>query len=185
VSAPSTPLPLTFCRPSLEFRAAFEAWRADWRDGDPNYDAYRWIFARAWNDFDWYVTLCHHLRREGHPPELAVPLDAHWAFCGEALVGELYLFYEPVNGDNHIGYKVRPSYRRRGIATALLQYGLERMREYGIPIARLTCRDTNLASAAVIERAGGVRLEDSRSSEGHLIRRYAVPASPASTDDPP
>ena len=165
---------LEFRRPALTDRAAFADWIADWQ-GDA-YEVYDWIFARAWTDFDWYVASCERMRRNGGcPPELTVPLDAQWAFANETLVGELYLFYEPLVGDNHIGYKVRPSYRRKGIATALLSHGLDQLHERGIAIARLSCRDTNLASAAVIERAGGTRVEDKRGTEGQINRRYSIP----------
>jgi len=158
-------------RPALTDAAAFADWIADWQ-GDPYYD---WIFARAWTDFDWYVATCDRVRTDGFPPELTVPLDAQWAFANQTLVAELYLFYEPLVGDNHIGYKVRPSYRRQGIATALLHHGLNQLLERGIAIARLTCRHTNLASAAVIERAGGTRLKDKRGTHGQLNRRCTIP----------
>jgi predicted acetyltransferase len=164
---------IDFRQPALDYRAAFAEWLEDWQ-GD-EYDAYRWIFRRAWTDFDWYVALCERMRTEGCRPELTVPLEAHWAFAGDAMVGELYVFYEPMSGENHIGYKVRPSWRRQGIAQALLRNGLERLRERGIELARLTCRDTNAASAAVIERAGGTRIDDRTQSDGHVLRRYLVP----------
>jgi predicted acetyltransferase len=171
-SIPHMHVKLDFHRPAVEHRAAFAEWIADWK-GDA-YDPYRWIFARAWTDFDCYLALCKRMQTEGCPPELTVPLDAYWAFDGETMVGELYVFYEPMGGDNHIGYKVRPSARRTGVGSALLHYGLERLRERGISVAYLTCRDTNAASAALIERAGGTRLEDKRGPEGHMIRRYRV-----------
>ena len=173
---------LEFRRPAPTDRAAFEDWIADWHEDA--YDAYRWIFARAWTDFDWYVATCERMRTDGCPPELTVPLDVQWAFEQQTLVGELYLFYEPLAGNNHIGYKVRPSHRRKGIATALLLHGLDRLREYGIAIARLTCRDTNLASAAVIERAGGTRLDDKRGAEGHRTRRFTIPTDRDSVSPP-
>jgi predicted acetyltransferase len=68
-----------------------------------------------------------------------------------------------------------PSYRRKGIATALLHQGLAELREHGVATARITCRDTNLASATVIERAGARRLENKHGIEGHLKRRYTIP----------
>lgn len=165
-------LALDFRRPALTDRRAFAHWLTDWRR--EGLAAYRWIFVRAWSDFDWYVALCEQARTAGCPPELTVPLDVHWAFADETLVGELYVFLEPMNGENHIGYKVRPSYRRRGIASALLRYGLDFLRERGVSAARLTCGEANVASAAVIERAGGTRLTD-RHGVGGILRRYVVP----------
>ena len=164
---------LTFIEPARAHRLAFENWLTEWKD-DP-YDPYRWIFERAWRDFDWYVDLCDRMRTEGCPPLLSVPLDVRWAFVRDELVGELYLFYEPMDAENHIGYKVRPSFRRLGVGTALLRYGLERLKERGIKVARLTCADTNVGSIALLTRAGGKRLEDRCGREGQLIRRYSVP----------
>ena len=86
------------------------------------YDAYRGIFSLAWTDFAGYVALCARLRHVSELLRLTVPLDAYFAFAGDALAGELYLFYEPMGGDNHIGYKVRPSLRRRGIASAMTRW---------------------------------------------------------------
>jgi predicted acetyltransferase len=166
-----TPPRLTYVRPSLEYKAAFQDWLDDWR-GD-QYDPYRWIFTRAWDDFEWYVELCERVRTEGQPPELTVPLDVHWAFDGDSLVGELYVFFIPLNRDNHIGYKVRPSVRRRGIATALLKHGLEILREQGITEARLACNDANIGSAAVIESCGGRRLAD-KELVNATFRRYII-----------
>jgi predicted acetyltransferase len=166
------PIDLTFDRPELRFHNEFRDWLADWSGDD--YDPYGWIFKRAWLDFPWYVTLCEELRRSGHPPELAVPLDARWAFHAGELVGELYLFYTPMRGDNHIGYKVRPSARRRGVARELLNYGLQALRDEGILEARLTCDSENVASSALIESAGGKRLSDLGQSNGKISRRYAI-----------
>ncbi len=75
----------------------------------------------------------------------------------------------------HIGYGVRPAFRRRGVATALLATGLRVLHAQGTGSALLTCDDTNVGSATVIERAGGV-LEDVRTDpDGNRKRRYWVP----------
>ena len=163
---------LRFARPSLEYADAFGDWVEDWR-GDA-YEAYPGTFAIAWSDFAGYVALCKRMRFAAIPP-FDVPLDAFWAFEGTSLVGELYVFYEPMDHDNNIGYKVRPSHRGRGIATALTKHGIELLRERGCTVARLTCNGENLASAAVIERCGGRRGEDRGKPNGTVLRRYVIP----------
>ena len=61
----------------------------------------------------------------------------------------------------HIGYVVRPSVRRRGLASAALTGMLAVCRERGIDPVLITCDVENTGSRRVIERAGG-RYEDTR-----------------------
>ena len=80
----------------------------------------------------------------------------------------------------HIGYAVRPAWRRRGVATRILRLSLDHLREVaGADQALVTCDEGNLASAATIERCGGV-LEDvvAGPDGGADRRRYWVPVPP-------
>lgn len=75
----------------------------------------------------------------------------------------------------HIGYAVRPDFRRRGYATAMLSLSVRRLGQLGVPEVLVTCDQDNLGSAVVIERCGGV-LEDIRPiAEGvPAKRRYWI-----------
>lgn len=90
----------------------------------------------------------------------------------------------------HIGYGVRPAYRRRGYATQILRQSLAICSGLGIDQALVTCDDDNEGSIRVIERCCGVlqnRVHEvstrstgssgsAVSSEGPgLKRRYWVP----------
>jgi len=59
----------------------------------------------------------------------------------------------------HVGYTVVPWKRRRGHATAALRAVLPLVRELGLPHIEVTTDTDNLASQAVIARAGGVLVE--------------------------
>lgn len=82
----------------------------------------------------------------------------------------------------HIGYGVRPRFRRQGVATALLRHGLADLAERGVEQALVTCDDGNEGSAATIERCGGVLEEvldvpmPEHFPSGRL-RRYWVPTA--------
>jgi predicted acetyltransferase len=56
----------------------------------------------------------------------------------------------------HIGYAVRPAYRRRGYATALLRHGVRVAHELGIERALVTCDVGNEASERAILTCSGV-----------------------------
>jgi predicted acetyltransferase len=56
----------------------------------------------------------------------------------------------------HIGYVVRPAFRRHGYATQMLRQSLPIARTVGLKRVLVTCDDTNIGSARVIERCGGI-----------------------------
>ena len=77
----------------------------------------------------------------------------------------------------HIGYGVRPAWRRRGYATEILRQSLVILRSYGVEHVLVTCDDANLGSAAVIEACGGVLeriVPGEESDDGVPFRRYWI-----------
>ncbi len=56
----------------------------------------------------------------------------------------------------HIGYGVRPAFRRRGYATDILRRAVRLAHQEGVGPILVVCDDDNVASATVIERCGGV-----------------------------
>jgi predicted acetyltransferase len=58
----------------------------------------------------------------------------------------------------HIGYAIRPSFRRRGFGTHLLGLAIPTARAAGLGGLLLTCLDTNIASIKIIEANGGKRI---------------------------
>ena len=112
------------------------------------------------------------------PPDV-LPCEDFWLFAGDVWVGlltlRLQINQQFLRSGGHIGYIIRPSWRRRGYATAILRLGLEQARARGLPRVLLTCAETNIASRKVIEANGG-RLEnvlvvDERSAP---VRRYWI-----------
>lgn len=77
------------------------------------------------------------------------------------------------NYAGHIGYGVRPKFRRQGIATEILKQSLEIIRDIGVSDILMTCDDDNLGSAKVIEFHGGV-LENRVDFHGVIKRRYWI-----------
>lgn len=116
--------------------------------------------------------------------DVTVPPRQGWVHCafwwlveGDEYLGAIALRYELndflLRAGGHIGYGIRPSARRRGLASWALGEMLVRAREHGLDRVLITCDETNAGSRRTIEGAGGV-LEDVRETELGLTRRYWV-----------
>ncbi|MFF1418206.1 GNAT family N-acetyltransferase [Streptomyces sp. NPDC058280] len=96
---------------------------------------------------------------------------------GETYLGAIDLrhYLNPflLEGGGHIGYSIRPSARRSGLATWALGAVLPTTPALGLDRVLLTCDDGNVGSARTIESNGGV-LEDVRNTEIGVKRRYWI-----------
>jgi predicted acetyltransferase len=93
---------------------------------------------------------------------------------------ELNDFLAEVGG--HIGYAVRPAFRRRGHATDILRQALLVAWAVGVERALVTCDDDNTGSARVIESCGGVLDSVVPGRDGSTPkRRYWIDRDAAST----
>ncbi len=76
----------------------------------------------------------------------------------------------------HVGYGVRPSARRQGCATRMLELSLAELRKKGIGNVRVTCVKENIASAKTILNNGGLLdSEEFMPEHDAVIQRYWVP----------
>lgn len=75
----------------------------------------------------------------------------------------------------HIGYSIRPTERRKHYATEMLKEAVEVCNTVGIREVLVTCDKVNVASAKVIQNAGG-ELEDEFYSDIYkeVVQRYVI-----------
>ena len=111
---------------------------------------------------DWidFLDRTERLRRGIALSETQVPATFLVADVGGQIVGRVSIRHglnpslRLVGG--HIGYSVRPGFRRNGFAGKILDLALIEARNLGIYEALLTCDADNFASRRVIESHGGV-----------------------------
>jgi predicted acetyltransferase len=100
-----------------------------------------------------------------------------WIVENDRMLGAIALRHELndflITLGGHIGYGVRPSERRRGLATFALHQTLASARDSGLDRVLITCTLDNTASARTIERAGGL-LEDIRATDWGPVKRYWI-----------
>jgi predicted acetyltransferase len=117
-------------------------------------DGFRFGFIQDGESFAEHVELLERQRR-GH--DLGGFVEGTWliADVAGAVVGRASIRHRLNDGlafhGGHIGFAVRPAFRRRGYATEILRQSLVIARSYGVDRVLLTCDDDNAGSAAVIE----------------------------------
>lgn len=92
---------------------------------------------------------------------------------GERILGAISLRYRSMGIDGHIGFGIRPSERRKGYATKMLELALPLMREYGQNPVIISCAKDNVGSAKIIQNNGG-KLIDEVDDEGELTQVYQI-----------
>jgi predicted acetyltransferase len=121
------------------------------------------------------------LRHCADPAVAPAPGRVHstyrWVVEHDTYLGTIDLRHELndilLDAGGHIGYSIRPSARRRGLATWALARTLERAHTMGLDRVLLTCDADNAASAATIKSNGG-QLEDTRETILGLKQRYWI-----------
>ena len=81
-----------------------------------------------------------------------------------------------LRGGGHIGDGVRPSERRKGVATRMIALALEECRRLGIEHVLMVCDKDNVASARTIQKNGGM-LENEIFDGETLVQRYWIDLS--------
>ena len=126
-----------------------------------------------------YLALLERQRRgeDDHPGR--VPGTFLVAEVDGELVGRVSIRHElndPLRREGgHIGYGVRPGFRRRGYATRMLQLGLQRLAELGLDEVLVTCAHDNVGSLRVIERCGGRHVDTVTNGKGVPAHHYLLP----------
>jgi len=107
-------------------------------------------------------------------PAILLAADVDGAIVGRASVRFTLNDWLAMHG-GHIGYGVLAEHRRRGYATEILRQALVVARSHGVERVLVTCDDSNHASAAVIERCGGILERVVPASDGDVqFRRYWI-----------
>lgn len=127
-----------------------------------------------YHDFEFY---CDYLECKGGngwvPDSTFFCLDEERGIMVGAVNIRHYLNDALLLNGGHIGDGVRPSERRKGIATEMIRLALEECRKLGIERVLMVCDKDNIGSAKSIIKNGGV-LENEVTVDGTVEQRYWI-----------
>jgi predicted acetyltransferase len=128
-----------------------------------------------YHDFAYY---CDHLEVKDTGCGL-VPDSTYFCLDEErnVIVGAVnirhYLNKSLLRNGGHIGDGVRPSERRKGIATKMIALALEECKKLGLETVLMVCDKENVGSAKSIQNNGGI-LENEIEVDGVVEQRYWI-----------
>jgi predicted acetyltransferase len=79
-----------------------------------------------------------------------------------------------LNSGGHIGFGVRPSFRRKGYATILLSLILQYVKKIGFDKVLVVCDKGNIGSEKTIMKNGGKFESEFIEENGNIIRRFWI-----------
>lgn len=136
-----------------------------------------WAIRRLdYHDFDYY---CENLEVQADNDEGLTPDSTFFCYDEERdlMVGAVnirhYLNEALLLNGGHIGDGVRPSERRKGVATAMIGLALEECRKLGMEKVLMVCDKENIGSAKSIINNGGV-LQNEIVEDGVREQRYWI-----------
>lgn len=130
------------------------------------------------NNFEKYIQSLEDGEKGIGLPEGYVPHTQFWIIDNDEFIGEIDFRHklndnlEKIGG--HIGYAIRPKYRRQGYASFATEEVLKYAHDFGLDKVLITCDDNNIGSIKVIEKNGGILQDKIDNGKEVLTRRYWI-----------
>lgn len=126
--------------------------------------------------FDEYVETL--LARATDPQAGLVPQTDYWLIADDEFAGEINIRHSLTDSleryGGHIGYRIRPSMRKKGYGVLQLKLVLPHCWAMGLERVMITCDDDNIGSIKIIEANGGILLDKVDNRRHALTRRYWI-----------
>jgi predicted acetyltransferase len=164
---------LRLISPNEELKAEFLAMAQEYLNHGDDYYKY------ALENFDSYLNNARRIERGLNLPPHMVQESIFWLHGERRIFGRSGLRHrltpalEQIGG--HIGYDVRPSERRKGYGSLILELTLEKAKNLGLRRVLITCDTDNIGSAKIIEKNGGkLSAQEFLDTTGKMISRYWI-----------
>jgi len=154
----------------LEFRQEFFDAGEQTISGSYKWDTNRYTYS------EWLNILKSNLTTETANPKFGVS-ETYFAVNEEEVIVGIINFRHTLTdfyiNSGHVGYSVRPSYRKQGYATRILSTILSNACKAGLTEIKLVCEQSNIASIKTIVNSGG-KLIRTFGESGDLYNEYCI-----------
>lgn len=160
-------------RPHIQYRDSFVSAT---REFEAEGERPPWNYNMLESNFDEYIDVL--MGHETDPFAGYVPQTTFWLIVDDAYTGTIDIRHNLTTSlrkfGGHIGYRIRPTMRRKNYGTLQLQLALPEVWELGIKRALITCDDDNIGSQRIIEANGGILQDKVDNGRASLTRRYWI-----------
>ncbi|MED2934646.1 GNAT family N-acetyltransferase [Bacillus wiedmannii] len=163
--------------PTTDLQEEYLDFYKEWKDSGET--MIPWVISKDPSNFKAMIQELHDAHNGVNLPEPWVPDSTYWLVTdNNRIVGAVNIRHSLTehlfNAGGHIGYGIRPSERRKGYATKLLELSLEKTKELNITKALVVCDKANTASEKTILHNGGLRDHDFTEEDGNVVRRFWI-----------
>jgi len=164
--------------PTAELQEQYVDFYKDWINSGE--DIVPWVVEKDPSDFKAFLDF---LYAENSEEKLSdptrVPHSTYWLLNeDELLVGAVNIRHRLndylLSRGGHIGYGVRPAFRRKGYATVILSQALQIVKHMGLEQVLVTCDKTNIGSAKTIQKNGGILESEFTEEDGNVVMRFWI-----------
>ena len=163
--------------PTTDLQEEYLDFYNEWKDSGET--MIPWVISKDPSNFSAMIQELLDAHNGINLPESWVPDSTYWLVTDEnKIVGAVNIRHSLTehlfNAGGHIGYGIRPSERRKGYATKLLELSLEKTKELNIEKVLVVCDEVNTGSEKTILHNGGLRDDDFIEEDGNIVRRYWI-----------
>ncbi|KMQ08925.1 GCN5 family acetyltransferase [Bacillus cereus] len=163
--------------PTTDLQDEYLDFYNEWKDSGET--MIPWVISKDPSNFPAMVQELLDAHNGVNLPQSWVPDSTYWLVTdNNRIVGAVNIRHSLTellfNAGGHIGYGIRPSERRKGYATKLLELSLEKTKKLNITRALVVCDEVNTASEKTILHNGGVRDDDFIEEDGNVVRRFWI-----------